>query len=173
MCNSLTKGSVVAAKKKKPDTDDPNARSVARNRKARHLYDILEDLECGVALTGSEVKSIRDGKISIDEAYARLKDGELWLIGCDIAEYPQATVMNHEPKRPRKLLLRKRELTKFAESASQRGLTLIPLEVYFSRGIVKVKVALAKGRKLHDKREKLKQKSDRKEIRGAMLKGRK
>src|SRR5215212_5673897 len=152
------------AKKKKADPKDPNSQTVCTNRKARHEYDILEQMECGVALTGSEVKSIRDGKISIDEAYARLKEGELWLIGCDIAEYPQATVMNHEPKRPRKLLLHKRELAKFAESAGQRGLTLIPLAVYFSRGIVKVQVAIAKGRKLHDKREKLKKQSDTREI---------
>ncbi|MEX2286295.1 MAG: SsrA-binding protein SmpB [Planctomycetaceae bacterium] len=156
-------------KKKKPDPHDPNSRSVCSNRKARYEYDILDELECGVTLTGSEVKSIRNGKISIDEAYARLKDGELWLIGCDIAEYPQATVMNHEPKRPRKLLLHKRELAKFAESASQQGLTMIPLAVYFSRGIVKVKVAVAKGRKLHDKREKLKKQADKREIRSALL----
>jgi SsrA-binding protein len=161
------------AKKKKETADESNSRTVARNRKARFQYDILEQLECGIALQGSEVKSIRNGKISIDEAYARIKDGELWLIGCDIAEYPQANVMNHEPKRPRKLLLRKRELAKFAETADQRGLTLVPLDVYFSRGIVKVKIAIAKGRKLHDKREKIKQQSDRKEMRSAMLKGRK
>ncbi len=158
------------SKKKKADAHDPNSRSVCSNRKARYEYDILDELECGVTLTGSEVKSIRNGKISIDEAYARLKDGELWLIGCDIAEYPQATVMNHEPKRPRKLLLHKRELAKFAESASQQGLTMIPLSVYFSRGIVKVKVAVAKGRKLHDKREKLKKQADKREIRSALLK---
>lgn len=162
----------MAKKKKKEDADDENSRNVARNRKARFQYDILEQLECGIALRGSEVKSIRDGKISIDEAYARIKDGELWLIGCDIAEYPQANVMNHEPKRPRKLLLHKRELAKFAESADQRGLTLVPLDVYFSRGVVKVKIAIAKGRKLHDKREKLKKQSDSKEMRQAMLKGR-
>lgn len=123
-------------------------------------------------LRGSEVKSIRDGKISLDESYARLQGGELWLIGCDIAEYPQATVMNHEPRRPRKLLLHKRELHKFAESAAQQGLTLIPLSVHFKRGIVKVTVALARGRKLHDKREKLKQKSDTRDMRQAALKRR-
>ena len=133
----------------------------------------MEELCLGIALRGIWVKRIRNGNFCIDEAYARMKDGELWLIGCDIAEYPQATVMNHEPKRPRKLLLHKRELAKFADTAEQRGLTLVPLDVYFSRGIVKVKVAIAKGRKLHDKREKIKQQSDRKEMRQAMLKGRK
>ena len=142
---------------------------VCRNRRARHEFDILDELECGIVLRGSEVKSIRNGKISIEEAYARVRDGELWLIGADIAEYPQATLMNHEPKRPRKLLLRKRELQKFAASAEQQGLTMIPLAVYFSRGIVKVKVALARGRKLHDKREKLKRDVAKKEMRQATL----
>jgi SsrA-binding protein len=158
---------------KKPEKaaeKDPNWKTVCRNRKAHHEYEIIEELECGIALRGSEVKSIRNGKISIDEAYARVRDGELWLIGCDIAEYPQATVMNHEPRRPRKLLLHKRELRKFAESAGERGLTLIPLAVYFKRGIAKVKIAIARGRKLYDKREKLKQKADRGEMRSAVLK---
>lgn len=154
---------------KKNDSNDPNSQTAARNRRARHEYDILDELECGIVLTGSEVKSIRNGKISIEEAYARVRDGELWLINADIAEYPQATVMNHEPKRPRKLLLKKRELRRFAESAEQQGLTMIPLAVYFSRGIVKVKVALARGRKLHDKREKLKRDTAKKEMRQATL----
>jgi SsrA-binding protein len=154
---------------KKSDDQDPNSKTVARNRRARHEYDILEELECGVVLTGSEVKSIRNGKISIEEAYARLRDGELWLVDCDIAEYPQATVMNHEPKRTRKLLVRKRELEKVAQSAAHKGLTLVPLAVYFSRGFVKVKLAVAKGRKLHDKRETLKRKVDTREMRNAIL----
>ena len=160
----------MAKKAKGTQGENPNSRTVCRNRKARHLFDILDELECGMVLKGSEVKSIRDGKMSIDEAYARMQDGELWLINADIAEYPQASVMNHEPKRSRKLLLKKRELAKFAESAVQQGLTMIPLAVYFSRGIVKVKIALAKGRKLHDKREKLRKESDKRDIRTAMMK---
>ena len=164
----------MAKKKSKPDKskDDPNFKMVCRNRKARHEYDIMDELECGVALTGSEVKSIRAGKISIDEGFARIQDGELWLVGCDIAEYPQATVMNHEPKRRRKLLIHKRELSKFAEQADQKGLTLVPLAVYFSKGRVKVNVALARGRKTFDKREKLKQRSDKREMREAVTKRR-
>jgi SsrA-binding protein len=154
---------------KQSDDQDLNSRTVARNRRARHEYDILDELECGIVLTGSEVKSIRNGKISIEEAYARMRDGELWLIDADIAEYPQATVMNHAPKRTRKLLVRKRELEKVAESAAHKGLTLIPLAVYFSRGFVKVKLAVAKGRKLHDKRETLKRKADTREMRNAIL----
>ena len=156
------------AKTKPKQSDDPNSKSICRNRRARHEYEILEKLECGIALRGSEVKSLRDGKVSIEEAYARIKDGELWLVGCDIAEYPQASMMNHEPRRLRKLLLHKRELEKFAESASQRGLTLIPLAMYFSKGIVKVEVAVGRGRKLHDKREKLKKDAANMEMKRAI-----
>jgi len=164
----------VAKKDKKAAKDaDKNERVIADNRKARHNYEILDELECGIQLVGSEVKSIRNGKITIDEAFARVHDGELWLYNCDIAEYPQATVMNHEPRRPRKLLIRKRQLEKFAESAAHKGLTMVPLAVYFSpRGIVKVTVAVAKGRKLHDKREKLKKQTDTKEMRDATLRRR-
>jgi SsrA-binding protein len=159
----------MAGKKKKKTIEDPNSRTVCRNRKARHEYDITDELECGIVLKGSEVKSIRNSKISIDEAYARMQDGELWLINADVAEYPQATVMNHEPKRTRKLLLHKREIDKFAGTATQQGLTLIPLSVYFTRGIVKVKIGLAKGRKLHDKREKMRKQTDKREMRAAMM----
>jgi SsrA-binding protein len=157
---------------KKQEKDNPNSQTVCRNRRARYEYDILDELKCGVVLTGSEVKSIRNGKISIEEAYARIRDGELWLVGADIAVYPQATIMNHEPKRTRKLLIRKQELQKVAESATQKGLTLVPLSVFFSRGIVKVTVAVAKGRKLHDKREALKRKEDTREMRNATLRRR-
>ena len=156
------------AKKKKQKSQtkaaDSERRIVTRNRKARYTYDVLEELECGVVLTGSEVKSIRDGKVSIEEAYARVIDGELWLLGARIAEYPQANVMNHEPERKRKLLLHKKQLKKFAESASQQGLTLVPLTVHFVRGKIKIGLAMAKGRRSYDKREKLKARSDQQEI---------
>jgi len=159
----------MAGKKSKAKaSEDPNSRTVTRNRRARHEYEILEELECGIVLTGSEVKSIRNNKVSIEEAYARVKDGEVWLFNADIAVYPQANVMNHEPRRPRKLLLKNREIRKFAETGSQTGLTLIPLSLYFTRGIVKVKLAVAKGRKTHDKREKLKRDTDRREMQQAL-----
>ncbi len=148
--------------------EDPLARVVCRNRRARHEYDLLQELECGIVLVGSEVKSIRANKISIEEAYVRLKANELWLLNCDIAEYPQATTMNHEPRRPRKLLVHRREKIKFAEAAAQKGLTLIPLDVHFVRGIVKLTVAVAKGRQLHDKREKIKQRSDQRDMLSAV-----
>jgi SsrA-binding protein len=142
---------------------------VSENRKARFRFEIIDSLECGVQLTGSEVKSLRDGKLSLDEAYARVKEGEAWLVGADIAEYPQATLWNHVPKRPRKLLMKREELRKFANLAHEKGLTLVPLKVYFNdRGIAKVQLGLCRGKKLHDKRETLKKADSRREIDRAM-----
>lgn len=160
----------MAKKSDKSSKSTPTQeRVVAENRKARHRFEILERLECGVALVGTEVKSLRDGKVSLDEAYARVKDREVWLIGCDIPEYKQAGVWNHPPKRPRKLLLHRRELEKFADRAQQKGLTLVPLRLYFNaRGIAKVELGLCKGKKLHDKREDLKKKDTRRDIERAM-----
>ena len=155
------------AKKKKLKSDDdsgPSRQVVARNRKARHEYEVLDELECGIVLVGSEVKSIRDGKISINESFARVVDGELWLFGATIAEYPQANVANHEPGRQRKLLVHSRQLKKFAENAQQQGRTLIPLQVHLAGGRVKVQLAVARGRKLYDKRDKLKARDARREI---------
>lgn len=149
-------------------SDDPLSKTICSNRRARHEYELLDELECGIVLRGSEIKSLRDGKVSLEEAYARVKSSELWLLGCDIAQYPQANLMNHEPRRERKLLLHKRELRKFADLASQKGLTLVPLVMYFSRGIAKVKIALARGKQLHDKRDQLKKDSARRDIERAM-----
>ncbi len=138
---------------------------VCRNRKAYHQYEILETIEAGIVLTGSEVKSLRIGKASIEEAYARVKDGELWLINSEIPQYPQAgPYNNHEPKRPRKLLLHRREIDRFAGQATRQGLTLIPLKIYFRRGYARVQLALARGRKLHDKRELIKKRSAEREM---------
>lgn len=158
----------MAGAPKKPKSDDPNSKMISRNRRARHEYEIMEHLECGIVLRGSEVKSLRDGKVSLDEAYARIVDEELWLLGCEIAEYPQANIMNHEPRRDRKLLVHRRELKKFAAFAEQRGHTLIPLAMYFSEGRVKVEIAIGKGRQLHDKREKLKKAADQMEMKRAL-----
>jgi SsrA-binding protein len=156
------------AKKSKKGGSNGHAsqrRPVAENRKARHRFDVLETLECGLALVGSEVKSLRDRKVSLDEAYGRVKGGELWLVGCDIPEYPQAAIWNHEPKRPRKLLLHKRQLRKFAAQAHEKGLTLVPLKLYFNdRGVAKVLIGLCRGRKLHDKREAKKKAAVRRDI---------
>jgi SsrA-binding protein len=118
-------------------------------------------------LVGSEVKSLRNSRVSLDEAFAKVEGGEVWLYNADIAEYPQANVMNHEPRRRRKLLLKRREILKFAEEADHSGQTLVPLEVFFHRGIAKVTLAIAKGRRQHDKREKLKQDAAGREMRDA------
>ena len=156
-----------AAKKK-----EPAGKLVADNRKARFNYEILDSLECGIQLQGSEVKSLRNGKLSLEESYARVKDGEVWLVGADIAEYPQATLWNHLPKRPRKLLMKQEQIRKFANKAHEKGLTLVPLKVYFTeRGVAKVLLGLCKGKKLHDKRETLKKASSQRDIARAMRRG--
>ena len=117
---------------------DSAERVVAENRKARHHYEILDTLECGIALVGSEVKSLRSGKMSLDEAYGRVKGNEVWLIGCDIPEYVKANQLNHQPKRPRKLLLHRREIVRFASLAYEKSLTLVPLKAYFCLELVEV-----------------------------------
>jgi len=156
-------------KKKAGKTTEPVVRLVADNRKARFRFEILDTLECGIQLTGSEVKSLRDGKLSLEEAYARVKEGEVWLVGADIAEYPQATLWNHAPKRPRKLLMRRDEREKFAGLAHEKGLTLVPLKVYFNaRGLAKVQLGLCRGKKLHDKRETMKKADSQREMDRAM-----
>jgi SsrA-binding protein len=127
---------------------------VAENRKARFNYAIEDTIEAGIALTGTEVKSIRNGKTTIAESYADSKDGEIWLINANIPEYLQANRFNHEPKRPRKLLLHKKQINKLMGAVDREGMTLIPLKLYFNeRGRAKLLLAVAKGKKLHDKRE--------------------
>jgi SsrA-binding protein len=151
---------------------EPAIKVIAENRKARHEYEILDTLECGIVLVGSEVKSLRNGKLSLDEAYARVQTGDVYLIGADIAEYPQATLFNHKPKRPRKLLVHKVEFRKFALRAMEKGLTLVPLKVYFNpRGIAKVTLGLCKGRQLHDKRAVMKKNQAQRDIARAMRRG--
>ncbi len=122
-------------------------------------------------LVGSEVKSLRAGRISLDEAYGRVKGGEVWLVGCDIQEYAQANQFNHEPKRPRKLLMHRREIKKFAALAYEKGLTLVPLKMYFKEGRAKVLLGIGRGRKLYDKRENLKKNSMKRDIDRAMRRG--
>jgi SsrA-binding protein len=166
------RGDLATAKKEKksaaPDKEHDNERLIAQNRKARHEYEVLDTLECGVALMGSEVKSLRIGRLSLDEAYGRMKDGEVWLIGCDIQEYPNAKFYGHEPKRPRKLLLHRREIKKFASQAYEKGLTLVPLKMYFKQGRAKVLLGICRGRKLHDKRDAMKQRDMQRDIQRAM-----
>ena len=146
-----------------------NGKTISENRKARHEYEVMETLECGLMLLGSEVKSLRQGKVTLDDAYGRVKDGDVWLVGCEIPEYTQASIWNHAPKRPRKLLIHKREQLKFAQRAKEKGLTLVPLKLYFNaRGIAKVLIGLCRGKKLHDKRETLKKADMKRDIQRAM-----
>jgi SsrA-binding protein len=127
---------------------------VADNRRARFNYEIGEVFEAGIALTGTEVKSLRQGKATISESYADAREGEIWLLNANIPEYLQANRFNHAPKRPRKLLLHKRQISKLASAVEREGMTLVPLKLYFNdRGRAKVEIALARGKKLHDKRE--------------------
>jgi len=156
-------------KKKSGGSKQPQTTMVSENRKARHRFEILESVECGMMLMGSEVKSMREGKLSLDEAYIRVKDGELWLIGADISHYRNAGMWNHDPRRPRKLLVHAREFDKFAGRAHERGLTLVPLKVYFNnRGIAKCVMGLAKGKKLYDKRQTIKKRESDRGLQRAM-----
>jgi SsrA-binding protein len=155
------------AEASKKDSDEGH-KNITRNKRAFHEYLIQDKLECGIALTGTEVKSLRAGHASLEDAYARLQDGEVWLIGCDIPEYEMGNVYNHKPKRPRKLLLHRREIAKFVGKASQRGFTLVPLRMYFKRGLAKVEIAIAKGKQTHDKRQALKDADAKRDIRRAM-----
>jgi SsrA-binding protein len=136
-----------------------------------HKYHILETLECGIALVGSEVKSLRGGKVSIEEAYARVRASEVWLIGCDIAEYVEANQFNHPPRRPRKLLMHRREIERFALRAKEKGLTLVPLKMYFHKGRAKLLLGLCRGKQLHDKRQAMKQADARRDMQRAMSRG--
>lgn len=129
---------------------------VTRNRRAAHEYELTDRLECGVVLVGTEVKSLRDGHCTLDGSYAKMNDGELWLIDCEIPEYVMGNRLNHKPKRDRKLLVHRRELAKFAGRASERGFTLVPTSVYFKNGRAKVEIAVARGKQLYDKRQALK-----------------
>ncbi|HEB53865.1 MAG TPA: SsrA-binding protein SmpB [bacterium] len=141
---------------------------VADNRKARHEYDVLDRFEAGIVLRGTEVKVLRQGHISLNEAYAKFTGSELWLLGANIPEYSHGNIQNHAPKRRRKLLLKKAELKKLKEQVATKGLTLIPLRVYFGeKGFAKCTIGVCRGRKTHDKRHVLKEKEARREMRDA------
>src|ERR1700758_1694758 len=143
-----------------PAKSDGNARVVAQNRRARFNYEIGEVIEAGIALTGTEVKSLRQGKAAIAESYADARGGEIWLINANIPEYQQAARFNHAPKRPRKLLLHKRQINKFAAAVEREGMTIVPLKLFFNdKGRAKLEIALGRGKKLHDKRETEKKRS--------------
>ena len=151
---------------------DPNNKTVAENRKARFSYEVLDTIEAGLVLTGTEVKSLRQGQANIQESYASLEGGEIWLINSYLPEYLQANRFNHEPRRRRKLLLNKREMAKLGQSVEREGMTMVPLKIYFNdQGRAKLLLAVAKGKKLHDKRETEKQRDWARE-KGRLLKER-
>ena len=145
---------------------------VASNRRARHEYDVLERMEAGIALTGPEVKSIRAGKVSIAEAFARVDNGEVWLHGMHISPYEPGGRWNVDPLRARRLLLNRKEIRKLIGGVEEKGRTLVPLEIYFVRGRAKVDLAVAKGRKLHDKRDALKKQEAKREVERAVREAR-
>jgi SsrA-binding protein len=149
---------------------DPNSKVAAENRKARFNYEVLDTVETGLVLTGTEVKSLRGGHANIQESYASVEGGELWLINSFLPEYLQGNRFNHEPRRRRKLLVSKRELARMAQSVEREGMTLVPLKIYFNeRGRAKLLLAVARGKKLHDKRETEKQRDWNRE-KGRLLK---
>lgn len=139
-------------------------KTVVTNRKARHDYFIIESYEAGIALKGTEVKSLRGGDGNLNDAYAMLNDGEVWLLNMHISPYEQGNINNHEPRRERKLLLNKKEIRRLIGRTAEKGLTLIPLRVYFKKRRVKVEIGLAKGKKMYDKREDIKRREHEREM---------
>ena len=146
-------------------------RVIVTNRKARRNYEILETLECGIVLTGSEVKAIKAGRVSLEEAYAEPVNGEIWLKDMHVGEWPGAAHFAHDPTRPRKLLLHAREIKKLIGKVARRGYTLVPLKLYVKNGLIKVEIALAKGRRSFEKREVIKRREMEREIRRELKRG--
>jgi SsrA-binding protein len=147
-----------------PEPERDDIQPIARNKRARHDYHILETWEAGLVLAGTEVKSLRRGKANLVDAFGIVKDGEAFLINLHIAPYEQGNQFNHEPTRTRKLLLHRKEIRRLIGAVEREGLTLVPLELYFKRGVAKVTLALAKGKKLHDKRETERRRADEREM---------
>ncbi len=137
---------------------------LADNRKARFNYTVEEKLECGIALAGTEVKSMKTGRFSFSDAYARIKDDEIWLVGFHISPYPYGNIFNHDPDRPRKLLIHRQEIRRLAKKSNERGYTLVPLRFYLKRGIVKLDLGVCVGKKAYDKREVIKKRDETREM---------
>ncbi len=146
------------------ETSEPNTQPIARNRRARHEYQILETWEAGMVLTGTEVKALRNGKATMSDAYAIVRDGEVFLLNLHIAPYEQGHQFNHEPTRTRKLLLHRKEIRRMIGAVERQGLTLIPLDLYFKRGRAKVVLGLGRGKKLHDKRADARKRADERDM---------
>jgi SsrA-binding protein len=143
---------------------DEDERTVATNRRARFDFEILERFEAGIVLTGSEVKSFRAGRVALTDCYARIREGEIWLEGMHVAPYEQGDTRTHQPLRPRKLLLHAREIAKLESLTAERGFSLVPLRVYFTHGIAKVELAVARGKRRHEKRQSIAKREAEREI---------
>lgn len=155
----------MSADKKKDD----EIQLVQRNRKAGFKYEITDRCEAGMVLTGSEVKSIREGQVSIHEAYARIRRGEVWVHNLDIAPYKQAGPFNHEPKRKRKLLLHRNEIRRLSVKTQERGLTLVPLSLYFKNGFAKLEIGVGRGKNVHDKRDSIRKRDNDRDLRRSQM----
>jgi SsrA-binding protein len=153
-------------------SQDQGDRTIATNRRARHEYEILETHEAGLVLRGTEVKSLRAGQVNFKDSYATVRNGEVWLIGCHINPYSHGTDANHDPERDRKLLLHAREISRLGGKIAERGLTLVPLKLYFKQGRAKVEIGLARGKKLYDKRSALREREVSREMDRAARAGR-
>lgn len=164
----------MAKSEKKGGKDgEPVLVNICRNRRATHDYEITDRIECGIVLVGTEVKSLREGYGNLDDAFAKVERDEVWLMGAEIPEYTHGNRLNHTPKRPRKLLLHRREIAKFAGKASDRGFTLVPLRMYFKDGRAKVELGVGKGKQAHDKRQSMKTADAKRDIARAMASRRK
>ena len=147
---------------------DIGVKPIASNKKARHKFEFLERFEAGIELKGTEVKSLREGKVSLPESYARIRGGELFLMGANIAHYDPGSYLNHEPDRPRKLLMHRREIVRLDKLLSEKRLTIVPVRMYFKRGMVKVELALARGRLKYEKRQTIRERDDQIRIKREM-----
>ncbi|MFM9105774.1 MAG: SsrA-binding protein SmpB [Chloroflexota bacterium] len=154
---------------KQPDREGRKTdRVVATNRKARHEFFIEDSMEAGIALTGTEIKSVREGKVTLGEAYARIENGELWLIGSHISPYTHGNRQNHDPDRPRKLLVHRRQIAAIREATEQKGMTTVPLRMYLKQGRAKVEIGIARGKKLWDKRDAAAERESRRDVERAL-----
>jgi SsrA-binding protein len=161
------------AKRQKPVAKETGMRrSLSKNRRARYLYEVIDELECGISLAGTEVKGLREGQCSIAESYCRLKDGELWIVGMHIPEYSCGNIHNHSPTRDRRLLAHAHQLRKWGKQVAQKGTTIVPLEVYFVGHLVKITCALCRGKQRHDKRQSKREADDRRDMDRARRRGR-
>jgi SsrA-binding protein len=163
----MAKAGKATAKKSIGDSEDVIV-NICQNRRAKHDYVLTDPIECGIALVGTEVKSLRSGQTKLDEAYGKIEDGEAWLVNCEIPEYTFGNRLNHKPRRQRKLLIRRREIAKYEGLISQKGLTLVPLRLYFKNGKAKVELAVGQGKQNYDKRQSLKKADAKREMDRAM-----